>query len=320
MLEQLELHLTSSSELFSDLRRTGKYNDVSLVSSDGRMVRAHKVVLGANSGWFTRIFQQLEQEQERFVIALAGATFEDLQHLMDLLYYGRVVMASQSVENIVKLGKELDIDGIRASRLLTGEKRFRREDDTYLSKKSTSQEDVQEENMLRHRHKKNSANSNLNNHRKDDEENILKTETTNIDEESVINNNLDFGNDIDMLTEEPTELSMDMSHDTGNYKSRNQSNEGRKHSSAPIIGDLSEISGISVPSQGSVKSNSIPHPEVEELCQLLPVDKEAKFMNAIFIKKEEKLEKKIACKWCAVGFTPLKVFLFCQFSVLNYPF
>merc|ERR1719370_1228249 len=103
--------------------------------------------------------------------------------------------------------------------------------------------------------------------------------TTN--EETVVNIDLDCDNIVNLLDKEPTESSMKRLHDISSHMmSSNQKDEGIKPTSAHMFGDLSVIPQICIPAQKCEKSNSFPHPEVEELCHLPPVDKEAKFMNS----------------------------------------
>merc|ERR1719414_1510506 len=95
---------------FRFLWRQSKYSDVTLASMDGVLHRAHRVVLAANCGFFSRILSELLQS--KLIVYMRGVDSQDLGVIIDLLYTGRAKVTTDRFEQIEHLVEELKMGNI----------------------------------------------------------------------------------------------------------------------------------------------------------------------------------------------------------------
>jgi putative lipoic acid-binding regulatory protein len=114
MTESVRITLALSDLLppamFAGSRQRAQFSDVTLASSDGVLHRAHRIVLAANSGFFSRVLGELQQE--RPVLYMRGVESSDLGTVLDLLYLGRVEVRAERFEQVDTLAEELQIRGL----------------------------------------------------------------------------------------------------------------------------------------------------------------------------------------------------------------
>ena len=97
----------ATCQVFSFLRQKSKYCDVTLASMDGVLHRAHRVVLLANSGFFSRVLEELIDLAGEPVVYMRGVDSQDLRVVIDLLYTGRARVTTDRFEQIEHLVEEL---------------------------------------------------------------------------------------------------------------------------------------------------------------------------------------------------------------------
>ena len=73
---------------FADLRREEHFSDVTLVSEDGQVVKAHKVLLSATSPVLDDILKS--QDHSKPLIFMRGVNADVLSSLLDFIYFGQV--------------------------------------------------------------------------------------------------------------------------------------------------------------------------------------------------------------------------------------
>ena len=105
------------SQSFQDLRLSGDFFDVSLVTDDESSLDAHKVILSACSPFFRKILsrQAKMSKHPHPVIYLRGISIQDLGHVMDFIYHGAVNVAQDSLEDFLKVAEALKIKGLTQS-------------------------------------------------------------------------------------------------------------------------------------------------------------------------------------------------------------
>ena len=102
------------SHSFQNLRTfwDGKeFCDVTLVTSDGGQITAHRLILGLFSGLFRTALARCPN-QPHTLVYLAGLEGVHLEQLVKLMYFGELRVERQSVENFLAAARELQIDGI----------------------------------------------------------------------------------------------------------------------------------------------------------------------------------------------------------------
>ena len=88
--DQFESNLGSK---FADLRAGEHFSDVTLVSEDGQVVKAHKVLLSATSPLLEAILKS--QDHPKPLIFMRGVHTDVLNSLLDFIYFGQVEKKSQ---------------------------------------------------------------------------------------------------------------------------------------------------------------------------------------------------------------------------------
>ncbi|CAH2093138.1 unnamed protein product [Euphydryas editha] len=101
-----QAHLLSS---FEALLHAETLVDVTLVCSE-RHVRAHKVLLGACSPFFRRIFS--ENPCKHPVIVLKDFQGWEVQAVVDFMYRGEVSVAQEQLGSVIRAGESLQVRGL----------------------------------------------------------------------------------------------------------------------------------------------------------------------------------------------------------------
>lgn len=73
--------------MFSQLLERESFCDVTL-ASEGRLLRAHKVVLSACSTYFDQIFSQYEEKNP--IVILKDVKYDDIKALVEFMYRGEI--------------------------------------------------------------------------------------------------------------------------------------------------------------------------------------------------------------------------------------
>ena len=103
------------SKSFGVLRNKDYLHDVTLVGDDCEPVLAHKLVLSTCSEYFKNIFKMNKNEIYRHpFICLSGVTFEELNKVLDYIYFGEVQVYQGDIHNFLEIAQRLKIDGLQA--------------------------------------------------------------------------------------------------------------------------------------------------------------------------------------------------------------
>ena len=104
---EYEINLRKS---FADLRREEHFSDVTLVSEDGRLVKAHKVLLSSSSSLLDTILKG--QDHPKPLIFMRGAKTDVLNSVLDFIYYGKVEIRGDRLNDFMALADELKVKGL----------------------------------------------------------------------------------------------------------------------------------------------------------------------------------------------------------------
>ena len=104
------------SALF-DIKREKDFSDVTLACED-RQVEAHKLILAANSTFFSRILKKFKHSHP--LIYLKDIKFSVLEELMEFIYFGEVTVHQDNLNAFIDACKELEVKGITPIENLSG--------------------------------------------------------------------------------------------------------------------------------------------------------------------------------------------------------
>ena len=92
------------SKSLSKLRKDTEFADVTLITEDKVKFSAHKVVLSSLSNMFKVILK--ETNTGNSVLYLGGVSSENLECLMDYIYYGEVNVFQGQLDSFLESGKK----------------------------------------------------------------------------------------------------------------------------------------------------------------------------------------------------------------------
>ena len=101
---------TNLRNTFAGLRRGEDFFDVTLVSEDGHLLKAHKVLLSASSPLLDTILKS--QDHPKPLIFMRGAKMDVLNSLLDFIYFGQVEIRGDQLDKFMALANELKVKGL----------------------------------------------------------------------------------------------------------------------------------------------------------------------------------------------------------------
>ena len=87
------------------------FTDVTLVTSDNRQLKCHKVILSSGSGFFRKVLS--ENTHTHPLIYLKGISYKDLQLIIRFIYLGECKVPVIEVNEFIEIGKELKVEGLQ---------------------------------------------------------------------------------------------------------------------------------------------------------------------------------------------------------------
>jgi len=88
-----------------------KFLDVSLVTEDERLFKAHRIILSASSPFFSNILGQAAKHQDPLLF-LKGVKSHILEKILQFIYLGEINVSSDDLESFLSTAEELKIDGV----------------------------------------------------------------------------------------------------------------------------------------------------------------------------------------------------------------
>ena len=96
---------------FQSLLTDEHFTDVTIVSGDGKQIKAHKVVLSSCSQFFNQIL--LENPHNHPLLFLKGITHSELQAIMKFMYLCQTDVAQDDLRHFMEASAELQIKGLQ---------------------------------------------------------------------------------------------------------------------------------------------------------------------------------------------------------------
>merc|ERR1719508_188519 len=100
----------SSSNAFKLLKQDTDFLDVTLACEDGKILKAHKVVLSSFSAVFQNILKNNPHAHP--LIYLIGVQQMDIQHILDFIYLGEATVDKVDIERFMDLAEKFRIYGL----------------------------------------------------------------------------------------------------------------------------------------------------------------------------------------------------------------
>jgi len=113
--EKSILQLTDSEKIilgnWQKLRNDEEFCDLTLISSDGVKIKAHKVILASLSSGFETMLRN-EDHRQHALLYLRGVTYSQIVYLLDFIYNGQVSVNRDELEDFLNLANDLKIKGL----------------------------------------------------------------------------------------------------------------------------------------------------------------------------------------------------------------
>lgn len=104
-------HQNNLLGVFSQLLQEESLVDVTLAcSEEGRLIRAHKVVLSACSAYFKALF--LDHPTRHPIVVLKDVQFAELRDLVEFMYRGEVNVDHRQLSTLLKTAESLKVKGL----------------------------------------------------------------------------------------------------------------------------------------------------------------------------------------------------------------
>lgn len=104
-------HQNNLLGVFSQLLQEESLVDVTLAcSEEGRLIRAHKVVLSACSAYFKALF--LDHPTRHPIVVLKDVQFAELRDLVEFMYRGEVNVDHRQLTTLLKTAESLKVKGL----------------------------------------------------------------------------------------------------------------------------------------------------------------------------------------------------------------
>ena len=100
------------STTVEELRNNDDFSDVTLAREDGEEVKAHKIILAASSQFFQKLLGKNKHAHP--LIFMRGIKSEHLLAMVDFIYFGETNVDQDTLEEFLKIAKELNIKGLHA--------------------------------------------------------------------------------------------------------------------------------------------------------------------------------------------------------------
>eukprot|EP00092_Neocalanus_flemingeri_P016415 GFUD01017765.1.p1 GENE.GFUD01017765.1~~GFUD01017765.1.p1 ORF type:complete len:324 (+),score=60.77 GFUD01017765.1:140-1111(+) len=95
---------------FKNLINETEFSDVTLACSDDKQILAHKVILGACSPFFKKIFRKNPHQHP--LIYLKGVLHKDLEAILEFMYLGETKINKNYLDSFLNAAQELKVDGL----------------------------------------------------------------------------------------------------------------------------------------------------------------------------------------------------------------
>ena len=101
---------TQTKTLFNNLITDTDFLDVTLVTDDGKQIKAHKVILSASSPFFRHVLSSNPHQHP--LLYLKGISSSSLGSILEFIYLGEVNIALEHLDYFIQASEDLKIIGM----------------------------------------------------------------------------------------------------------------------------------------------------------------------------------------------------------------
>lgn len=105
----------SASGMLGKIKEMEEFCDVTLVSGDNKMIRAHKVVLATASTLFNDMFQNYNEKTKNQVVHMRGVSTNLIVAMIDLVYEGATEVDEKDCDNFLQTLKQYKIFKVKST-------------------------------------------------------------------------------------------------------------------------------------------------------------------------------------------------------------
>ena len=102
------LHTEKFKQSLQVLRKDTETSDITLICDDLKVLKGHKVVLNAFSPVLSTITRNIPGPS--CVLYLKGINSQDMNSILDFMYYGKVTIDKDKVQDFFELGNHLNVE------------------------------------------------------------------------------------------------------------------------------------------------------------------------------------------------------------------
>lgn len=99
------------SKSFSMLRRNLDLADVTLITDDSKLTKAHKIILSSCSEFFKKVFQNSDIQGNLF-LHLTGVSSNELNQVLDYIYCGEAKILQEDLDQFLNTAQTLKLEGL----------------------------------------------------------------------------------------------------------------------------------------------------------------------------------------------------------------
>ena len=101
----------TSNLIWTELLVSEDYSDITLVSSDLTLVKAHKAILGYSSEFFENLFK-LSRSEGTPIVYLKGVQHLTLESMLTFIYTGECQVEKDNLASFLEFGNDMKISGL----------------------------------------------------------------------------------------------------------------------------------------------------------------------------------------------------------------
>lgn len=143
-------HPKNIATVFDRLRLEELFVDVTLATSDRQIIRAHRVLLSAGSGYLEKVLAMNPSDHP--TVVLSNIRYKELKLLVDFMYSGEIAVDQQQFPVLLEAAKSLKIRGLYED----ADENHADEEDAQGNKNSTTENSIPELTVTKNEPKDNS--------------------------------------------------------------------------------------------------------------------------------------------------------------------
>ncbi|XP_053632475.2 uncharacterized protein [Cherax quadricarinatus] len=116
-------HMQHVSKILTLQRLEEHFCDVTLVTEDGFVMKAHQAILASTSAYFQRVLSEVTSDQYPMIV-LRGASFREMSCLLDYMYQGNTQVDHSLMERVLEVADMLEVKGLSRIRSNISIKKF----------------------------------------------------------------------------------------------------------------------------------------------------------------------------------------------------